>query len=1380
MDIETTLGVAHLYTQLKKSVIVFFLLCVLWAQGCSVSPHPPGFESSTHEKKQSIERVPDDPSVESSSDLSDDASFQDEPPESSMDAGEGLLPENDAGGEELQEREVLDGADERWSETTYSEERNSEPRTEEFGQEEPIVEESIPEPECQAGETKPCFTGPSHALNKGACRSGLVTCSSDGTWGTVCAGEVVPRTETCDGTDDDCDGDVDESFAKRGQRCQTSQLGACKAGHWSCLAGKEVCDTPKPIPELCNGVDDDCDGQTDEDFPQKGDGCYSGMMGVCTPGSYTCSSGKVWCTPIKQPTAEICNGLDDNCNGQTDEAFPENGKTCTVQGTFGVCAPGTYHCISGVLSCHSVNPPQAETCNGKDDDCDGQTDESDPQMGQHCAPPGLPGRCLQWKILCSSGVLKCTQVSTQTNIPEVCNGLDDDCDGQTDETFAGVGQACSISGQLGPCATGVKVCLLGKEQCQTKHVKLPVERCHNQIDDDCNGKIDDNCSTGPSCLTSWKDPIRSLVTVREIVYSPDGKKLALISPSSVDVFDIATKKVTHQFRFEQANRSIAFRKDNSILYTTGLSKNYAWSLRTSSLLFTFEAGKWMLTADEKTLIVARNQEILRFDASNGQLKSKLSLSQSFPINESTAFTDDGKMLVNVGYSFILRLDTTTGKRLNDLYHQRPFLCYSGRFSRDGSLHGCWERSFSKVNVLDVKKTNFVSVQGGFSLTSFFAFSDDNQYMYIQWWRGGIGVSSLGAAPSKPSLKTNSEIYAVRPDNLELSAIKESFIEFWNAPNASRKQVFPMERNFSVGKYNERAMLLSDGKSFFFSGANSTYSYGVWNGVTKQFSHFEPGLPFSSRPSENIEQVATGGPYVYIRSLKDTGTSRTPVIRQYTYSPWKLIRTISPNNGANNLYADKGSLFIHGLQQLHVYDAATGQKTKTYNQINYANSSSKPDLTIGPNGKYIATFDSNSIKLLDRVTGQFARQINHKVGSVVFSHDGKTIYGNSGTRLYAWRVSDGVLLKTVNLDIVVDKLFIHKDEKFLLGRGQSKILLCELPSLKVKYASLRNTAGFSKDHKSIVLTWPSYGHVPLSSKVMDISAFSAMQFSPKTVKLSPDGRYLFALNPPYVQLLRVDTFQVLKSFSWLYDVRDVSFDTSGLYAVVVTQRTVSTSPTVVDSTVHIWDLQSHQIERSILVKGKQIKETYPNIQKGRILLQEERGGIHFLDVYTGSTTDSGYRCHESVDVLFRKGRVVESCNGTLMVWDVQTQKVIVREKVAISASEGVKAHPLTGWASYHYSGEIRIFDESTKKHTTIVKAPAGESFATFAWSSDGKRLVTSTKSGLLRVWDPSTGKQLADYPLMETGTIKTLQFLEGSYSLLVSQEPGQVHILHCIP
>jgi hypothetical protein len=85
--------------------------------------------------------------------------------------------------------------------------------------------------------------------------------------------------------------------------------------------------------EQCNNLDDDCDTLIDEDFPNKGRACDNGMLGRCRgTGTYVCTATGAGTTcnitnPGATPTVEICNNIDDNCDGQIDE-----GLICSCSG----------------------------------------------------------------------------------------------------------------------------------------------------------------------------------------------------------------------------------------------------------------------------------------------------------------------------------------------------------------------------------------------------------------------------------------------------------------------------------------------------------------------------------------------------------------------------------------------------------------------------------------------------------------------------------------------------------------------------------------------------------------------------------------------------------------------------------------------------------------------------------------------------------------------------------------------------------------------------------------------------------------------------------------------------------------------------------------
>ncbi len=348
---------------------------------------------------------------------------------------------------------------------------------------------------CVNGTSQPCYTGSLQTQNIGECQDGIQTCVN-GLPGN-CVGDQTPTTETCDGLDNDCDTQVDENDPGGGSSCITGLSGVCSPGIEHCVSGQLDCEqNVQPSSETCNGLDDNCDGQIDEGNPGGGAACDTGLLGICKPGLFECQNGSLTCVQTTQPGTESCNGLDDDCDGSVDENNPGGGGVCST-GNPGICDAGTQQCQNGSLQCVQDNTSGPETCNGLDDDCDGATDEGNPGGGSACST-GNSGICDAGIEQCQNGGLSCVQTNTATT--ETCNGLDDDCDGSTDENNPGGGGACS-TGLAGICSAGTQQCQNGGLQCVATNTAT-TETC-NGLDDDCDGATDENnpggggaCSTG--------------------------------------------------------------------------------------------------------------------------------------------------------------------------------------------------------------------------------------------------------------------------------------------------------------------------------------------------------------------------------------------------------------------------------------------------------------------------------------------------------------------------------------------------------------------------------------------------------------------------------------------------------------------------------------------------------------------------------------------------------------------------------------------------------------------------------------------------------------------------------------------------------------------
>ena len=262
--------------------------------------------------------------------------------------------------------------------------------------------------------------------------------------------------------------------AGAGTKCWVeNEFGKCD-GYRQCVAsGLQHCSAATPAPESCNGKDDDCDGDVDEELALAPCPIIN-EFGTC-PGQQLCNGGVLVCQG-EEAGAEVCDGEDNDCDGTVDESFPDTDNDgvadCLVNDKDGDgVVDGLDNCpshfnpkqddfdldtagnpcdpdddndlVADEDDCapkdNAVYPGNEETCDGKDNNCDYIVDEGNPDTDfdgwKDCIDDDDDNDGALDGVDCQP-----LDGSVHPGGVEVCDGIDNDCNAIVDEGFANLDQ----------------------------------------------------------------------------------------------------------------------------------------------------------------------------------------------------------------------------------------------------------------------------------------------------------------------------------------------------------------------------------------------------------------------------------------------------------------------------------------------------------------------------------------------------------------------------------------------------------------------------------------------------------------------------------------------------------------------------------------------------------------------------------------------------------------------------------------------------------------------------------------------------------------------------------------------------------------------------
>ena len=596
------------------------------------------------------------------------------------------------------------------------------------------------------------------------------------------------QNEICDGIDNNCNGEIDENLKPI----------LADLINGVCINQYRVCDgingwvepnytdiNEYEVNEFsCDGIDNDCDGKTDEDLELP---VADNILGICDGQTKICDSKNGWIEPDYfqvsgyEPEESFCDGMDNDCDGETDEDL-------TPPPVYGVCVGYDIYCDAengwtkpNYSEITSYEKDETK-CDGLDNDCDGLVDEG------LIAPKAdfIKGVCEgQTKICNGANGWGEPDYSSLENfeIRETnCDGLDNDCNGKIDNNLIS-------PGSFGVCKEYDKVChgtkgwIVEADYFSIKDYESNEVTCDSK-DNDCDGILDEGCVLWKFETGKWVRSSPVIGRDKTIYFGSYDNKLYAINPNGTKKWEFLTGGWIHSSPTIGLDGTIYVTSFDKNLYAISPNGTEKWEFLTGDYIWSSP-----VVGPDDTIYFGSGDNYVY--AINPDGSEKWSFETKDDIRSSPALSVDGTIYIGSWDNKLYAINPNGTKKWE--FETEDDVRSSPAIGSDGTIYvGSWDNKLYALNPNGTKKWEYKTGDG----IEASPIIDNSKTVFIGSWDSKLYAISpenrhnYMLPISLPNIKLDGTIYLSGTDNKEYSyiySIKRETKETKNSNNFNKNK-----------------------------------------------------------------------------------------------------------------------------------------------------------------------------------------------------------------------------------------------------------------------------------------------------------------------------------------------------------------------------------------------------------------------------------------------------------------------------------------------------------------------------------------------------------------------------------------------------------------